>query len=83
MKGRQIIDGIIHMYEVLHSFHKKNKAIMVYKLDMEKAYDRVNWDFLDKILGIFIFGAKWREWAKEYINTSKFLVTINGEPIKL
>lgn len=30
------------------------------KLDLEKAYDHVNWDFLDYIIGKMGFGVKWR-----------------------
>lgn len=41
-QGRQIVDGIIEMHEILHS--TKNEGILDFflKLDMQKAYDRVN-----------------------------------------
>lgn len=75
--GRQIIDGIIQMHEVLHSCHKKNEATMMCKLDMKKAYNMVNWNFLDKILQIFGFKDKWRDQIKECITNPKFLILIN------
>lgn len=49
---RQITDNIILVQEVIHSMHKKRtgKGIMMLKLDLEKAYDRLNWDFLRETL---------------------------------
>lgn len=52
---------------------------MVLKLDMKKAYDRVNWYFLDGVLEKIGFEAKWREWVMECITTPKFLVLVDGE----
>jgi len=42
----------------------KNGAMC--KLDLEKAYDCVNWNFLDYIMLRMGFGAKWRRWISYY-----------------
>ncbi|CAL1367951.1 unnamed protein product [Linum trigynum] len=46
--GRQTADNIFVVQEVLHSLKKKRgrKGGMVIKIDLEKAYDRLRWDFL-------------------------------------
>jgi len=49
---RQIGDNIIVMQEILHSMRRKTgaKGWIAIKLDLEKAYDRLNWGFLHHIL---------------------------------
>lgn len=47
---------------------------------MEKAYDRVDWDFLLYMLQRMGFRAKWVRWIQECISSAKFSVLINGAP---
>lgn len=46
--GRNISDNVIIAQEVIHCMHNKKKSNnwMALKLDIEKAYDRVSWDFI-------------------------------------
>jgi len=46
--GRQISDNIVIMQEALHSMRRKrgSRGFMAIKLDLEKAYDRLNWQFI-------------------------------------
>ncbi|XP_061352346.1 uncharacterized protein LOC133297248 [Gastrolobium bilobum] len=50
--GRHIQDNIIIVQELIHSMHrmKGRKTFMAIKVDLEKAYDRLNWDFIQKTL---------------------------------
>ena len=50
--GCQITDNVIVMQEVLHSMRRKtgSKGWMAIKLDLEKAYDRLRWDFINETL---------------------------------
>lgn len=48
------------------------------KLDLEKAYDIINWDFLLYILHLMWFGQKWRRWIEECVSSAYFSVLING-----
>ena len=50
--GRHIIDNIVIAQEVIHSMRKKagKKGFMAIKVDLEKAYDRLNWDFIYETL---------------------------------
>nr|GEX55668.1 hypothetical protein [Tanacetum cinerariifolium] len=56
---------------------KKNKAT-IFKVDFEKAYDSVKWDFLDMILHRFGFGEAWRAWIKGCLVSSSALILVNG-----
>lgn len=49
IKGRQITDNIIIAHKLLR-FMKTNNNYMEIKLDMSKAYDRVKWNFLIKMM---------------------------------
>ncbi|XP_042952225.1 uncharacterized protein LOC122289304 [Carya illinoinensis] len=48
------------------------------KLDMEKAYDYVNWDSLFYLLGRCDFGDKWISWIRYCISIVRFSVLVNG-----
>ncbi|CAN6715719.1 unnamed protein product [Malus baccata var. baccata] len=53
---------------------------MAIKLDMAKAYDRVEWDFLLGMMGSLGFAPLFCSWIKECISTVSFSVLINGSP---
>ena len=59
LKDRQITEPVGITHEVLHSIKDKNSSVLVLKLDLVKAFDRVNWTFLRLLLlqiGIPLFG---------------------------
>lgn len=47
---------------------------------MEKAYDHVNWGYVDWILNQMGFCKKWRNWMKICITTPLFSILVNGSP---
>lgn len=50
VEGRKILNNFIHAYEVIHSLISKRQARMIMQLDLEKAYDKLNWAYIRKVL---------------------------------
>ena len=59
VEGRQISDGIILVHEILHSIKSRKLLGMLVKLDIAKAYDKLNSQFIRKMLEAFGFGQNW------------------------
>ena len=80
IKGRQILDGSLIANEVIDSWQKREEKGLICKLDIEKAYDSINWQFLLKVMQKMGFGSKWMGWMWSCISTAKFSVLVNGVP---
>ncbi|GJX74344.1 RNA-directed DNA polymerase, eukaryota, reverse transcriptase zinc-binding domain protein [Tanacetum coccineum] len=62
----------------LFIFKSKKKQSFIFKVDFEKAYDSVRWDFLDEVLKKFRFGDKWCTWIRSCLRSSRGSIVING-----
>eukprot|EP00253_Pinus_taeda_P032855 PITA_32855 len=80
VEGRQIMDGIILTHEIIHSLKISKKPGMLLKLDLSKAFDRLSWNYMEKILLAFGFNAAWVRWIMSLLTSSFFSVLINGIP---
>ncbi|KAK9095318.1 hypothetical protein Scep_026787 [Stephania cephalantha] len=80
VSGRQILDLALIANEVVEEARTTATKAFVLKLDFAKAYDRVNWDFLDFVLHKKGFGIKWRQWMRGCISSVTYSILINGNP---
>ena len=59
VEGRQIMDAVLDANEAIDSIVKSNRGAILCKLDIEKAYDHVDWAFLLAVLEKMGFGERW------------------------
>ncbi|CAL1390428.1 unnamed protein product [Linum trigynum] len=83
IRDRQIVENVLLGHELMHYLKTKtrgNKGYMALKVDMEKAYDGVEWPFLLAILDKLGFNATWQGWIHECLRSSSFSALMNGSP---
>jgi hypothetical protein len=59
---------------------KGNGGLMALKLDMEKAFDSMEWNFLLKILKLLGFHPIWINWISQCLSISSFSILLDGAP---
>ena len=79
MKGRNIMNGIMALHEILHETKRRNEVGVILKLDFEKAYDKVNWDFLFNALRLWGFSEKWCSWIRSVVTNGTMSVKLNDK----
>ncbi|KAA3484969.1 reverse transcriptase [Gossypium australe] len=79
--GTLISNNVLIAYEILHTLRQKHsgkKGFMAVKLDMSKAYDRVEWSYLKEVMLKMGFAESWVELIMKCISTVSYTVNING-----
>ena len=77
LKGRFILESVVTAHEILHPVHSSGQSGLVLKLDYEKAFDKVNLDFLEELLRARGFGEKWIRWIHSITHGGSIGVKIN------
>jgi hypothetical protein len=79
IKGRSIKDCICLTSEAINVLHK-NSVVgnLALKVDIAKAFDTLNWDFLLKVLNCFGFCQIFCNWIHSILHSAKLSIAING-----
>lgn len=79
--GRSTVDNIIVVQEAVHTLSKRkgSKGGFILKVDLEKAYDRVEWTFLDRVLPVTGFSSTFYALIRHCISSTSLAVCWNGE----
>lgn len=80
--GRQSIGRVLIANECIDEIMERGNSGVLCKLDLEKANDRVNWEFLDYMLSRLGFENKWCEWLKKCYGSASFSNIFNGASVE-
>jgi hypothetical protein len=79
IKGRYILDGVVSLHEILNEVHKTKGAGVLFKIDFEKAFDKIKWPFLLQTLEMKGFPSKFVDWVMKSISGGKVAIRVNDE----
>ncbi|KAE8809246.1 hypothetical protein D1007_14148 [Hordeum vulgare] len=79
IKGRFIFDGILCLHEIVHDLKPRNSKAVILKLDLEKAYDSVNWPFLRQVLLAKGFDGAYVHQIMQLVLGGHTAISVNGQ----
>ncbi|CAN0921130.1 Transposon TX1 uncharacterized 149 kDa protein [Linum grandiflorum] len=82
--GRSIIDNVMVAFETIHSMRRRQTGKwgeMAVKIDISKAYDRVEWNYLEAVLCKMGFDDRWVRWMMMCVRSVQYTVLVNGEGV--
>ena len=83
LSDRLISDNILVAFETLHYMRNHNQGksgFMALKLGISKAYDRVEWEYMERVMIKMGFHSRWIQLMMRCITTASYSVLINGQP---
>ncbi|KAL2893324.1 LINE-1 retrotransposable element ORF2 protein [Bienertia sinuspersici] len=79
--GRYIVHNIMVCQDLVRRYGRKNNSpSYMIKLDLRKAYDTVEWNFIEEMLREMCFPNLFTEWIKECFTSPSFSLVLNGSP---
>ena len=66
--------------EVIQWCKNKKAKLMVFKVDFEKAFDSISWDFLFQVMHFMGFNNTWIKWISRCLKSASSSILINGSP---
>ncbi|KAL0445137.1 UNVERIFIED_CONTAM: hypothetical protein Slati_2236400 [Sesamum latifolium] len=79
--GRSIGDNILLAQELFQGYNQQHvPPRCALKVDIRKAYDTVEWDFLSAVLKLFGFPPLFVSWIEECVTSPSYSVCLNGSP---
>lgn len=76
VNGKNILEGLVILHKVLHELRSKGKRGLILKINFEKAYDMVTWDFLEEVMRGKGFLDKWIDWVMRTVQGAKGAPTL-------
>ena len=83
MSDRLITDNVLVAFETMHYHNKKKNGCvgeMALKLELNKAFDRVEWECLKQIVIKMGFNNRWVDLMMQCVSSVTYSIKINGTP---
>ncbi|GJV20320.1 RNA-directed DNA polymerase, eukaryota, reverse transcriptase zinc-binding domain protein, partial [Tanacetum coccineum] len=80
IKVRRILDGPMMLSEIIAHFKATRRKLMMFKVDFEKAYDSLSWEFLFEVMNKMGFTINWFTWVKATLASSRASMLLNRAP---
>ncbi|GJV59705.1 RNA-directed DNA polymerase, eukaryota, reverse transcriptase zinc-binding domain protein [Tanacetum coccineum] len=78
IKNRQKTKLLVN--EVIQWCKRIKTKLLVFKIDFEKAFDSISWDFLFQVMHFMGFSEKWMKWISGCLFSATSSILINGSP---
>jgi len=79
-KGRHLVDGVLVVNELVDYAKKSKEECLIFKVDFEKAYDSVDWVFLEYMMHRVGMCDRWVAWMKACVFGGSMSILVNGSP---
>ena len=73
------MEGAVILHETIHELHTRKQDGVIFKIDFEKAYDKVNWNFLQQTLRMKGFSQTWCDWVKHFTQGGNVNIKVNDQ----
>ena len=80
IKGRMISDTALLAHELVRDFNNPMGSRICLKVDLQKAFDNANREFIYFIMHCVGFNRKWISWIRACIENPSFSIMLNGSP---
>nr|CAD1839573.1 unnamed protein product [Ananas comosus var. bracteatus] len=80
IKGRNLFDNFSTAHVLVHHYYASKQSAALLKIDFERAFDHINWDFLIDLLRARGFAPTWISWIQEILKSANTSVILNGVP---
>lgn len=77
--GRRITYNILLAHELVRDYHKNKGDCCAFKVDFQKVYDYVSWDFIEEVLLAYRFPTYFFKLIMNGVRTCKISIMINGK----
>jgi hypothetical protein len=77
--GRNVMEGVIILHETIHEMHRNKQNGVILKIDFKKAYDKINWSFVQQTLRMKGFSPTWCKWIASFIEGGHVGIKVNNQ----
>jgi hypothetical protein len=70
------MEGVVILHEVIHELKRTENREVIFKIDFEKAYDKVRWEFVQELMEKKGFPQKWTQQVMSTVQGGEYASTL-------